>query len=158
MSTMSSEIFDLPRPAIARERAEKLADEFFGVVGEAKELGSQQDRNFLVTASAGGSRFLLKVSNPVFTVEELDAQNRAMELLARSGLTVPVPTAASDGSTIATVDIDGRPHHVRLLSFVDGTPMIDFDHLAPAPFADLARLPPPLSAPLPDFLHLAPQR
>jgi hypothetical protein len=40
MSTMSSEIFDLPRPAIARERAEKLADEVFGVVGEAKELGS----------------------------------------------------------------------------------------------------------------------
>src|ERR1700737_4147114 len=54
MSTMSSEIFVLPRPAIARERAEKLADEVFGVVGEAKELGSQQDRNFLVTASADG--------------------------------------------------------------------------------------------------------
>ncbi len=150
---MSSEIFDLPRPAIARERAEKLADEVFGVVGEAKELGSQQDRNFLVTASAGGSRFLLKVSNPVFTVEELDAQNRAMELLARSGLTVPVPTAACDGSTIATVDIDGRPHHVRLLSFVDGTPMIDFEHLAAGPVADLGRLAGAVSVALADFVH-----
>src|SRR5260370_8196785 len=139
MWSMSSETFDLPRPAIARERAEKLADEVFGVVGEARELGSQQNRTLLVTASAGGSRFLLKVSNPVFTVEELDAQNRAMELLARSGLTGPVPTAASDGSTIATVDIDGRPHHVRLLSFVVGPPLIDFDHPAPAPLPHLGR-------------------
>src|SRR5690349_2480008 len=112
---MSSDIFYLPRPRIDREHAEKLAAEVFGIVGEAKELGSQQDRNFLITADGGGSRFLLKVNNPVFTVKELDAQNGAMELLARAGLIVPLPTPALDGSTIATVDLNGRPHLVRLL-------------------------------------------
>ena len=150
---MRSEIFNLPRPRIDREHAGKLATEVFGIVGEAKELGSQQDRNFLITSSSSGSRFLLKVSNPVFTVEELDAQNRAMELLARAGLTVPMPTADSNGSMIATVDLNGRPHHVRLLSFVEGIPMIDFEYLSVGPVADLGRLAGGVSIALADFEH-----
>ena len=41
---MSSEIFDLPRPAIARERAEKLADEVFGAEEWAETHQATVDR------------------------------------------------------------------------------------------------------------------
>ena len=81
---------DLPRPVLGCGEAQALAARLFGMTGGIKELGSQQDRNFRLTGPDGQIR-LLKISNPAFSLSELEAQNQAMEHLQAQGLAVPVP-------------------------------------------------------------------
>ncbi|RWZ49727.1 aminotransferase [Labedella phragmitis] len=128
----------LPRPNIDMAGATRLADEVFGVTGAVRELGSQQDRNFLVASRQGD--VLLKVSNRAFGRAEIEAQNAVMRHVRAAGIDVPVPLPSQTGDLISTVEIDGEPHHVRLLSFVAGTPLIDRDRLTPSDVAALGDL------------------
>lgn len=128
----------LPRPDIDLAEAERLARDLFAVTGTVRELGSQQDRNILV--STGDGRVLLKVSNRAFSRAEVEAQNAVMRHLDAAGIDVPVPIASIDGDDIAVREIGGEPHHVRLLSFVEGDPLIDRAVLSPADAAALGDL------------------
>jgi 4-aminobutyrate aminotransferase-like enzyme/Ser/Thr protein kinase RdoA (MazF antagonist) len=119
----------LPRPAVTVEQALDWAREHFGVEGTGVELGSQQDRNVLVTTEAG-ERFLLKVSNPAFAPAEIVAQNLVMRHLAEHGHATPRPLPARDGADVVTVDVAGVAHGLRLLTFVPGRPLAD--HGSPA--------------------------
>ena len=53
----------LPRPRVTIDDAIRVASEAYGVAGGVVELGSQQDRNFLI--DDGSARWVLKFSNPV---------------------------------------------------------------------------------------------
>lgn len=122
----------LPRPAVSADDAVRLAAEFYDLeVIQVKELGSQQDRNFLLTA-ANSTRRLLKISNPVFSCTEIEAQNAAMERLTAAGFTTPLPLRSVAGELVEAPELDGRTHCLRLLTFVEGTPVIDRPHLGGA--------------------------
>ncbi|WP_228529123.1 phosphotransferase [Arthrobacter gandavensis] len=122
----------LPRPVVSADDAVRLAGDFYGLdVAGIKELGSQQDRNFRLTA-ADGSNVLLKISNPAFSRAEIEAQNAAMECLTAAGFSTPLPLASVSGKLVETAVLDGREHCLRLLSYVEGTPVIDRPHLGPA--------------------------
>lgn len=122
----------LPRPAVSADDAVRLAAEFYGVgTAQVKELGSQQDRNFRLTA-ADGVRQLLKISNPAFTRTEIEAQNAAMECLAAAGFAAPLPQLSVNGEPVETTVMGGQKHCLRLLSYVEGAPVIDRPHLGPA--------------------------
>jgi 4-aminobutyrate aminotransferase-like enzyme/Ser/Thr protein kinase RdoA (MazF antagonist) len=97
----------LPRPAVTADDARELARTTWNLDGEVTELGSNQDRNFLIASGAG--RVLLKVANDAFGADELAAQTLAAEAVAAAGLRAP-----------RTLGAEGR---VRLLSFVEGTPL-----------------------------------
>ncbi|HEY8319644.1 MAG TPA: aminotransferase [Amnibacterium sp.] len=125
----------LPRPQVTLDAARELAARLFGVTGEATELGSQQDRNVLLDGPRG--RFLLKIGNPAFLPEETAAQNAAMRAVAAHGIACPTPVPTLDGREQAEVELDGRRHIVRLLSFVEGAPLIDRPYLADAVRAEL---------------------
>ena len=66
----------LVRPEITAEDAESMAESLFGITGTARELGSQQDRNFRIDSPLGDGvrRYVLKVDNPAFSAAELAAQ------------------------------------------------------------------------------------
>ena len=98
-------LFDegLPRPEVAPHDAGRWAQEHYGLTGDLRELGSQQDRNVLVSSSGG--RFLLKVSNRASTREEVEAQSEAMRLVAAGGLDAPVPVRSLTGEEVVEVDI-----------------------------------------------------
>ncbi|WP_022930262.1 aminotransferase [Patulibacter americanus] len=119
----------LPRPAVTVQQALAWAREHFGVEGTGVELGSQQDRNVLLTTDAG-ERFLLKVSNPAFAPAEIAAQNLVMRHLAEHGHATPRPLPARDGTDVVGVQIDGVAHGLRLLTFLPGRPLAD--HGSPA--------------------------
>ena len=75
---------------------------------------------------------MLKVANAAIPDEALDAQNEAMRALAGLPSAHPVtrrrcPTAAC----AAVVELAGTPHSVRLLTYVEGTPMTGAGYLAP---------------------------
>jgi 4-aminobutyrate aminotransferase-like enzyme/Ser/Thr protein kinase RdoA (MazF antagonist) len=126
------------RPVLDAAGAARLAEELFGATGPVRELGSQQDRNFHV-ATPGGPR-VLKVANRVWGREALGAQNAALLHVAGAGFDAPAPVASRDGSLLLEVDVAGEVLPVRLLTFVEGSPLSDAGYLSPAVVADLGRL------------------
>ncbi|HEY8589165.1 MAG TPA: aminotransferase [Naasia sp.] len=111
----------LPRPLVSVDEAARIAAVEFGVTGGVTELGSNQDRNFRIDAEDG--RYVLKVANPAFDPEELAAQNAALDAARGTGLAVPAVVAAPDGRTVIEVEAGGQRLHVRLLGYVEGTPL-----------------------------------
>ncbi|KRC49527.1 hypothetical protein ASE16_12405 [Leifsonia sp. Root227] len=111
----------LPRPDVTGDDATAIAAEHYGLTGTVTELGSQQDRNFLI--DTGTARYVLKLANPVFSADELHAQNAAMATLARSGVRIPEVMTTTDGSDLVAVDVRGVRLLVRLLGYLDGEPL-----------------------------------
>ena len=136
----------LVRPDVPPELARTLAQEQFGVSGEVRELGSQQDRNYAV-----GDRYVLKVANAAFADAELDAQDAALLHLADRvpGLDVPVPQPARSGGFVARAG----GLRARLLTYVPGTPLASWDHLAPVVVGRLGTVAGQVAAGLADLEH-----
>ncbi|WP_169747775.1 aminotransferase [Demequina subtropica] len=96
-----------------------LAAQEWGLsIADARDLGSNEDRNVLLVL-ADGTRRLLKASHPGIAREELEAQGAALAHLAEAGAAVPRvhPTTAGE----AMVMLDGGVH-VRVLDFLEGEP------------------------------------
>jgi 4-aminobutyrate aminotransferase-like enzyme/Ser/Thr protein kinase RdoA (MazF antagonist) len=148
---------ELHSPRFALGEARELARERFGIDGAASELGSHQDQNVLL--DTGDGRFVLKIANPVFGEAELDLQNRAMAHLAnRLPLAVPLPCKALDGSEIVAVARDGATFLVRLVTFVEGEPLVAALHLAPSVLCELGRVAGLLASALAEFDHPGAER
>ena len=122
--------YRIESPPFDETDGRELAAELFGREGDAVELGSHQDRNFLITTPAG-ERTVLKIANPHFGRASLEMQNAAMRHLAGSGLSfaTPVPVLATDGSEIATATRGGTSYDVRMTSWVEGRALTDARHL-----------------------------
>ena len=101
---------------------------------------------------------MLKIANPVFAEAELDLQNRAMVHLAeRMSVGIPLPCPALDGSEIIAVERAGATYLVRLVTFVEGTPLVD-THLSPPILRSLGRIAGELVRALESFEHPAADR
>src|SRR6478672_8034263 len=89
------------RPEVAASLTTRLLEAAFGRGGITRELGSHQDRNFLVAGEDGG-RFVFKVARHGLSRAALEAENEAMLRLAAADLPfeVPVPQPALDGSRV----------------------------------------------------------
>lgn len=144
---------ELIRPDVSPELARAVAAEHFGMDGPVRELGSQQDRNFVVDAPSG--RFVLKIANPAFSDEELDAQDAAMAHLERGGhdFVVPRLQPALDGDSVVRFEASGRVLRARLLTFLPGFPLAEHDHLAPVVVSRLGALAGGVAAGLADLRH-----
>ncbi|MFN8157578.1 MAG: aminotransferase [Candidatus Nanopelagicales bacterium] len=142
-----------PRPGIDAQRAATIARERFGAEGALRELGSHQDRNFRIDTADG--RTVLKVANRGWGRVALEAQNAALLHIAEQSpaFAAPVPVAALDGALLHEVADGDDVVPVRLLTYVEGTPLTDRRHLSPQVVADLGRLSAQASAALAGFDH-----
>ncbi len=150
---MTFELDVFPRPSIDEAAAAALARTVFGVEGPVRELGSHQDRNFRIDTDGG--RRVLKVPNASWGRAALEAQNAALAHLVAADVPfgVPVPVDSLDGATVIDSEIDGRPTPVRLLTYVEGTPLSVAGYLADPVVADLGRLSASTCSALADFDH-----
>lgn len=116
----------LPAPEISADQARRLLRRHYGIEGTVRELGSQQDANFLVESASG--RFVLKISHPVVTEADVIAQHRAETHLARRepGLRIPASVTGVDGRPVQR-----EPLVMRLLEFLDGELLSTSRYLAP---------------------------
>jgi 4-aminobutyrate aminotransferase-like enzyme/Ser/Thr protein kinase RdoA (MazF antagonist) len=128
----------LPRPDVTVPDAQAIAAERFGLTGRVTELGSQQDRNFLI--DTGSDRYVLKLANPVFSADELHAQNAAIASLAGAGVRIPTVVPARDGSHIVAVEVRGQTLDTRLLSYLDGEPLTGVAELSREQLSTLGTL------------------
>ena len=116
----------LVRPQVSEADAATIARECYGIEAIASELGSNQDRNFVLT-EPDGSRSVLRVDNPVFTDPERDAQHAALDAYRAAGVPVASVLPGLDGAE--TQRFGGFA--VRRSEFAPGAPMVDLGYFAP---------------------------
>src|SRR5262245_42088026 len=117
-----TDLTGLARPAVSLAQAADVAERYWGLRGDVVELGSQEDRNFRV---GGTEKGVLKFVHPATALAELEAQALALRELAAAGLTVPLTVPSRGGADIERVDVDGTTLYTRVLTYVDGAPLID---------------------------------
>jgi Ser/Thr protein kinase RdoA (MazF antagonist) len=151
--------YRIASPPFGEEDGRRLAAELFGLEGDSVELGSHQDRNFLITG-ADGHRSVLKVANPHFGRGSLEMQNVAMHHLSAAALpfATPLPVAARDGREIVEVTRDGERFDVRVTSWVEGRPLTEAGHLDGSVRAAAGSMAAEVALALRDFDHAAADR
>lgn len=105
--------------------ASALLLSLYGVRGELSRLATEKDDTFLVSAS-DGAKFILKVANPAEQPSELDFEVALLIHVERVDPTIPVPRVISGSDRrpyVALRDRAGQLRHVRLLSYLPGTPL-----------------------------------
>ncbi|MFV0435543.1 MAG: aminotransferase [Leucobacter sp.] len=115
----------LVRPDVSERDAEIIARECYGIEAAARELGSNQDRNF-VLEEPDGTRSVLRIDNPVFGDVARDAQHAAIRAYREAGVSVPSVLPGRDG------ELTQRWHGfaVRRSEFAVGEPMLDVGYFA----------------------------
>ena len=97
----------------------------YGIDGAATRFSTEKDDTFRIDAS-DGSRYVLKISNPGETAEELDLQVAAMRHVAvvAPGLPVPRVLPGIDGQFVLPLGSSPQPHRTaRLYSYLEGMPL-----------------------------------
>ncbi|PZR83822.1 MAG: hypothetical protein DLM65_01065, partial [Candidatus Aeolococcus gillhamiae] len=116
--------------------ADHLARDW-SIAGEVSELGSFEDRIFVVDCKK--ERLALKLVDRDRT-PNLELEHAAMRCLASSTFPydVPQPVPTTGGSPVDTVDIDGAI--ARVMRWVSGRPLSDIAHLDRVALVELGRL------------------
>lgn len=125
----------LVRPDVSTADAVLIARECYGIDAEASELGSNQDRNF-VLVEPDGSRSVLRVDNPVFGDHARDAQHRALDAYRAAGVAVPAVLPGLDGALTQR----WQGFAVRRSEFAAGDPLVGAGYLAPIVLAEFGAL------------------
>jgi len=107
-------------PALSLDDAARIVEGLYGLRGVVQELPSERDQNFLV--NVGGERYVLKIANALENREILEAQNEVMAHVAELGL-MPNVVVSVHGNLIETVITNDTTHFVRLVTYINGTPM-----------------------------------
>ena len=97
----------------------------YGIDGAATRFSTEKDDTFRIDAS-DGARYVLKVSNPGETAEELDLQVSAMRHVAVAAPHLPVPRVlpSIDGQFVVPLAASMHPHRsARLYSYIEGVPL-----------------------------------
>jgi 4-aminobutyrate aminotransferase-like enzyme/Ser/Thr protein kinase RdoA (MazF antagonist) len=112
-------------PRLDKSDAIAITRRVYGIDGAATRFSTEKDDTFRIDAS-DGARYVLKVSNPGETAEELDLQVAAMRHVAMVAPQLPVPRVAPsiDGQFVVPLVSPTQPHRtVRLYSYLEGTPL-----------------------------------
>jgi 4-aminobutyrate aminotransferase-like enzyme/Ser/Thr protein kinase RdoA (MazF antagonist) len=124
-------------PKFALGDAVQLAKEFYGLRAVVEELPSERDQNFLLTVGEN-ERYVLKIANGTEERAMLDAQNNMMTHVAGFGDLFPKVIASLRGEKIETVSgVDGKNHFVRLVTYLNGTPLGSVKRHSPELMTDL---------------------
>ena len=115
------QLLETTPPAASGTDAERIAMQKFGISGRAKLLVSERDQNFRLDAE-DGMRCTLKISNPAEQEMVVDFQNQALLHIAKRDESIAIPRVIPNraGHLHCHVEIGGRTHIIRMLSWLDG--------------------------------------
>ncbi|WP_370290034.1 aminotransferase [Nocardioides sp.] len=142
LSTSTFDPVDLPAPRVDEAWAEQVAAERWGLAVTARGLGSNQDANFLLSAGAEPVA-VLKVSNPVFGLPEVEVQDRAADLIAEAYPELRICQVLRDDAGApqrAVVNTPDGPAVARLIRFLGGGTLFDRGHVSPRVAARLGEV------------------
>ncbi len=113
---------------MSRQQAEGWAFDLFGVRGTAAPLPGYEDRNFLLDGGGEG-RWVLKVAHSTTRRSEVECQLEALRFLASTSVAgfVPAVCATHHGDLSTQVETASCGLcFIRLVSYLEGTPMVEF--------------------------------
>ncbi|MBN9612721.1 MAG: aminotransferase class III-fold pyridoxal phosphate-dependent enzyme, partial [Actinobacteria bacterium] len=125
----------LARPDVSERDAETIARECYGLDAAATELGSNQDRNFLLS-HADGTKSVLRIDNPVFEDAAREGQHAALTAYRAAG--VPVASVLPGLNGELTQRWNGFA--VRRSEFAAGETLVDAGYLAPVVLSEFGRI------------------
>ncbi|MFG1931027.1 aminotransferase [Mycobacterium sp. NPDC048908] len=147
---------ELPAPQVSEAQAEEVVARHYGLQARATSLGSQQDKNFVMTGADGAIVGVLKIANPAFNAIEIEAQDLAAERIAEADpalrIAVPIPNAAGEKCTAIDGLVDGTAY-VRLLRYLPGGTLYESGYLSPDRVAGLGDVAGRVSRALEGFSH-----
>ncbi len=147
---------ELPAPQVSEAQAEEILATHYGLPARATSLGSNQDKNFVVTGVDGEIVGVLKIANPAFNATEIEAQDLAADRIADAEpslrMAVPLPNLVGEKCTAITGLVDGTAY-VRLLRFLPGGTLLDSGYLSPTAVAGLGEVAGRVSRALEGFSH-----
>ncbi|MGO1537967.1 MAG: aminotransferase [Leucobacter sp.] len=121
----------LVRPDVSSADAEQIALQCYGIVVTATELGSNQDRNFVLREASEHlgthtTRSVLRVDHPVVSDAAREAQHAALDAYRAAGVAVPTTLPGLDGQLTQW----WNGFAVRRSEFVEEAGMADAGYLA----------------------------
>jgi Ser/Thr protein kinase RdoA (MazF antagonist) len=143
---------EIPVPELARFMAQQ-----YGMSGSMEPLRGERDQNLRVTAD-DGRRCVLKVSHRDEDPSSVDFQVGALEHIRRTAPDLCVPRhipGHDDELTSILHDDKGRPHIVRLLTYVEGVALEEFGALSNGVIRQIGKLQGRLCTVLASFSHPA---
>lgn len=112
---------------VTEQYAHDLLGEFYNMTGTLRRFETEKDDTFRVIVE-DGRKFVLKISNPDESFEEIDFQNGILQHIETRDPSLPIPRVIPNthgqGTYLAT-DMDGSQRYVRMLTFIDGTPLCE---------------------------------
>jgi 4-aminobutyrate aminotransferase-like enzyme/Ser/Thr protein kinase RdoA (MazF antagonist) len=147
---------ELPAPQVTEQQAEEILATHYGLQARATSLGSNQDKNFIVTGADGEIVGVLKIANPAFNAIEIEAQDLAAERIAAAEpalrMAVPLPNVAGQMCTAIDGLVDGTAY-VRFLRYLPGGTLLEWGYLSPSAVAGLGEVAARVSRALEGFSH-----
>lgn len=141
-------------PRFDTETVIQLA-ELYGIHAKAKLLPGERDQNFLLETESG-EKFVLKIANALEDRAMLEAQNEAMNHIAKSSSFCPQVVQTLSHKTITEVQSpNGTNHFVRLVTYLSGMPLGNIKRHSPELLCDLGRAVAQVDKALSDFDHTA---
>lgn len=110
---------------LQEDTAQQLLCDLYDITGTLKRFETEKDDTFRVT-TGDGQKYVLKIANPDEPQPEIDFQNGILKHVETCDPTIPVPriVPTTDGHDISRItDVDGSRRYVRMLTFLDGTPL-----------------------------------
>jgi len=144
---------------MAEAEAADLARSRFGIEGRATRLATEKDDTFRISPAAG-PRFILKVSNPLENIPEVDLQVALLDHVAARAPELPVPRVIGNDAGerhFAHRDRAGQLRQVRMMSYLEGEPLSEVPSSAPGR-EQIGRLLAQLRLATADFAHPADDR
>lgn len=142
MTESSSRNWLLARPAVDEDQARDIAARAFAISGEPREVGSQQDRNFVIRDGHRG--ILLKFDNASTSDAERDLQTLVSERLRAANVPTPRILDPAD-CLLPRIGVPGQhdaPETItaRAFEWIDGAPLSDDAELSGTVAEQLGRL------------------
>ncbi len=150
------ERFRFDPPVLDDEWVRRIALQLYGIAGEHRRLRGERSHNTLFS-TPDGRQVVLKVQSPTEDVATIEMHAAALVFLAESDPTLPVarlvPTL--DGRDVPLVDVDGRLHPTRLVTFLRGATYPDRGRVSDAGLRSIGELVGAVAAALARFDHPA---
>ena len=111
--------------SVTPNHANSILKQHYGFHGVLRKFETEKDDTFRVTRD-DGSKFVLKIANPTEPLEEIDFQTCMMRHVKRRDPSLAVPETIltkSGEDYVFITDEGGNERVVRVLSYLDGTPL-----------------------------------
>ena len=126
-------------PEFSPEQAAQIAFDLYALQGSIKQLDGERDLNFLLKTDQG--KFVFKIANAAESAAMLESHHEVFQLIRDAGAFPQTATAQEsvNGKTIESIASAQGIHACRLLPFIEGRMLAEFETLQPELLQNLGR-------------------